>query len=245
MQRRLVWIGGGTIAVLLIMAGAVLGFDRWADQRVAAQVQQQLETLTNEPVSIAASNIDLWQGAIQVEQLTINNPDDFSSPHLLEVASIDVDIPAAQIFSSTPVASSVVIQGVTLQFDQRLTRNNVFEVLTHLEETLTTQQQTGKPQEFQANQVLVQDATVTVTLDLGVPAVPKVTKTLPLEDFQLMNVTEETLQAELSQVMQEQILSATREWLTAEAQKWGAIGANLAIKIIQESLKSYLLPLGF
>ncbi|MEM8604939.1 MAG: hypothetical protein AAGF24_14025 [Cyanobacteria bacterium P01_H01_bin.121] len=237
MQRQLLLAGGGAIAVVVLAVGAGFGLDRWADQRAQTKIAEQLTMLTNEPAAIATSDVDLLKGQLTLDQITINSPTGFSNDYVVTVDSVVVDIPAAQIFRSDPVASTVTLSDINVQFDQRLNRNSLLEVVSQTEATLAQPDQVAQ---FQANRVLIQNASVTVTLDLGLPAVPKVTKTLPIEDFELTNVNQETLQTELGQIVQGKILAATQEWVTTEAKKWGTIGANVALKLIQEAIKANL-----
>ncbi len=97
-------------------------------------------------------HIGLLTGQIDMNNLTIDNPSEFKSRHLMKINELDVEIKPASLFSDTIHIRKFILDGLDVNIDQKLTANNVSVILNNIKrlsskEEQEDKQKTGETQE--------------------------------------------------------------------------------------------------
>jgi hypothetical protein len=90
-------IGVSVSILVVIIIAAVIYILSSLDAIVAGAIQKYGSEVTQTPVRVTAVSIDLKAGSGSIEQLSVGNPDGFSSPHIFTLEGISTDIDVASI----------------------------------------------------------------------------------------------------------------------------------------------------
>ncbi|MGB7413021.1 MAG: AsmA family protein [Thermosynechococcaceae cyanobacterium] len=122
-------LGGG----LILVAGAAgIGWLQ-RDAILESMLEQNISTVSGVKAQIEAVESKPFQGEFIIKDLTLSNPKGFNSPHLLEVGQIDVKLNPDTLSQETVQIDSIAVQGVQVQIEQNLARNNLATLVNQLD----------------------------------------------------------------------------------------------------------------
>jgi hypothetical protein len=90
-------LGVGVSILLVIIVAAVIYVLFSLDAIVAGAIQKYGSQVTQTPVRVSSVSIDLASGAGTIEQLTVGNPDGFSSPDIMTLGGISTNLDVASV----------------------------------------------------------------------------------------------------------------------------------------------------
>lgn len=103
-------IGISVGAVVIIIAVAVVYLLSSLDSLVAEAIKKYGSQVTGTTVDVSSVNIDIKGGSGSIEQLTIANPKDFSSPHIFTLGNISTAIDIASVNKDPIVIKQILIK---------------------------------------------------------------------------------------------------------------------------------------
>jgi uncharacterized protein involved in outer membrane biogenesis len=124
---------GLVLAVAVVLVAAVALILSRADSYIVAAVERYGEATTGTPVTLSDADISLTEGRGTLSGLTIGNTEGYDEPHALEVDTIDVTLDLASLSRNVLVVKDVLVDGARLYAEQRGERNNLTELLDHMQ----------------------------------------------------------------------------------------------------------------
>jgi len=121
------------VAVLiLVLIGLVMGGALFIDLLAKTGVEQGATYALGVRTRADGVRLHLLDGRLTIDRLNMANPSGFDSPHLMQSGRFDLDVRLPSLFSETVVVDRFELDGLELNIEQKLLRNNVAEILTHL-----------------------------------------------------------------------------------------------------------------
>ncbi len=132
-------IVGGVLIVLAAIANVTL-------LRVDSQLQNYLENTVSStlgvPTEIQSLSLDKLRGDLRINNLTINNPDNFSTPHVLKIHQVDIDVTPRSLLTDVVEINNFAINYIDVNIEQRLLNNNILAIINNLKSTQPSEPQT-------------------------------------------------------------------------------------------------------
>ncbi|MCS6814811.1 MAG: AsmA family protein [Cyanobacteria bacterium] len=174
------------LAIAIVVTGIIwLNLDRI----VKNQVERDLTTALQTTTTISRFRLNPWRGQLTIQGLTIANPANFTTPNLVTVQSIQVQLRPASLLSNTLKIKEMRVQSTEVTFEQQQLRNNLVVALSKLEDAQT--QKDRGDRRFQIDRVTIQDTTARISATFLGQRSAELTVDLP--DISLQNVTSENV----------------------------------------------------
>lgn len=118
------------LVVLLVAAVAIA----WAmvDQLAKKGIEQGGTYATGVPTQVQEVNLSLLGGSLGLNNLTIGNPQGFTSPHVVKSGRFSLEVRPGSLLNQTIEVPSLVLDGLDLNIEQTLKGNNISTVLAHI-----------------------------------------------------------------------------------------------------------------
>ena len=102
-------IGIAVSALVVIIVAAVIYILSSLDTIVANAIQKYGSQVTQTPVSVSSLSIDLKAGTAGIKQLSVGNPDGFSSPDIFTLGGISTKLDVASVRSDPIIIEEILI----------------------------------------------------------------------------------------------------------------------------------------
>lgn len=126
-----VLLGLSILAAVVIAAGIYVS--RRLNPTVADLVESYGAEATGTRVRVGAVDVSLRDSRATLKGFVIDNPPGYSTPYLLRIDEIDVQLDVASLARPAIVLRDVALKGATLEAEQHGTSSNLTEVLDHVE----------------------------------------------------------------------------------------------------------------
>lgn len=110
-------IGISVSVLVIIVIAAVIYILSSLDAIVAGAIQKYGSEATLTPVRVSSVHIDLKSGAGTIEQLSVGNPDGFSSPHIFTLGGISADLDVASVRQDPIVIEQIHIDSPAVFYE--------------------------------------------------------------------------------------------------------------------------------
>lgn len=125
MGRRVKQITIGiVIGVAIALALAWFSLDRimqWG-------IEQNASTALGVPTHIGKLNLNLAEGTVGIDALTIDNPNGFNTPYLLKVNSFSVKLKPMSLIGETVEIQRIELDGLEINVEQTFASSNILTV---------------------------------------------------------------------------------------------------------------------
>lgn len=142
MKTALKFVAG--IVVVLIVAAVVVVLA--IDTIVARGVEEGAGYALGVDVEVDDMDVGLVGGTVGLEQLTVSNPEGFTSPHLMQSGAFDLAVRPGSLWSGPVEVRRFEIAGLDVHLEQRLEGSNVSVVLANLKRFATGEEPGAEPE---------------------------------------------------------------------------------------------------
>ena len=181
MSKTIKYILGG-ILILLLAAFTVLAFT--LNGMVKSGIESTGSELTQTGVSVEQVSINPWSGSGSIEGLKIQNPEGFESEHAIVIQNFEISLDIRSILSDTLIIDEIIITEPNISVIQKVPQNNLRMLMRNMDEATADEPEAADSQTMLIRRLLVRNAQVTVTPNLG--AQPSAT--VSMDEMELNNV---------------------------------------------------------
>ncbi|NJM27378.1 MAG: AsmA family protein [Pseudanabaena sp. RU_4_16] len=125
MRRRVRKI---TVGILLGLALALALAWFSLDRIMQWGIEQNASTALGVPTHIGKLNLNLAEGTVGIDTLTIDNPNGFNTPYLLKVNSFSVKLKPMSLIGETVEIQSMELDGLEINVEQTFASSNILTV---------------------------------------------------------------------------------------------------------------------
>jgi len=127
--KRTVRVVLGVLVVLVVLVVVAMSMiDTLARRGVESGASYALGVET----TVDDLDLSLLGGALRMEGLKISNPQGYQSPHMMKSGRFDLAVRIGSLFGETVELPRFELDGLDVNIEQRLTTNNVSEILENL-----------------------------------------------------------------------------------------------------------------
>ncbi|MEO0374920.1 MAG: AsmA family protein [Cyanobacteria bacterium P01_A01_bin.17] len=200
-------LGGGlTLGVVLAGIGwlqrdAILDFMLERTLRSVTGVEAQLREVNSQP----------FQGEFEIDTLLLSNPDGFKTPYVLKVDRLEIKLDPDTLWQDTVRIQSIAVEGVQIQLEQKLARNNIATIVDQLQASKGggsggSGSNSGSGKQIEIDRLTIRgvDAQVKVSAiaNLGL------TRTLEIEDIEVTNLDTYNAESKLLEAISSAVTTA-------------------------------------
>ncbi|MGI0497737.1 AsmA family protein [Limnospira platensis CENA597] len=143
-KKRKNWLTiAGIVGGVLIVLAAIINVTL---SRVDGELQNYLENIVSSTLGVQAEiqslSLDKFRGDLRVNNLTINNPDNFSTPHVIKIYQVDIDVTPRSLLTDVVEINNFAINFIDVNIEQRLLNNNILTIINNLKSTQPSEPRT-------------------------------------------------------------------------------------------------------
>jgi hypothetical protein len=178
---------GGGLTLGVVCAGIV-----WLQQDAIldAMLERTLSSVTGVEAQLGAVDSQALQGEFKIDTLLLSNPDGFQTPYVLKVDRLEIKLEPDTLWQDTVKIQSIAAEGVQIQLEQKLARNNIAAIVDQLQASKGggsgSNTRSGSSKQIEIERLTIQgiDAQIKVSAiaDLGL------TRSLEIEDIEVTNL---------------------------------------------------------
>lgn len=208
-------MGKGTLILGIVGGGLVLGMGAagigWLqrDAILESMIERNLGSVTGVEAEVQGVDSKPFQGEFVIQALTLSNPDGFKTPYILAVDRLEVQLDPQTLGQDIVQIQSIAVEGVQIQIEQKLDRNNLIKIIDQLEPSKGSS--SGSGQGEQGKQVEIDRLTIrNIDAQLKVSAIANigVTKSLEIEDIEVSNLDAYNAEGKLVEAISGAVASA-------------------------------------
>jgi hypothetical protein len=148
--------GGGTVLLLILgMIFAFLVLKRRGVSVLGKTIQAGIERYDQHylgvNVNIGKLEVDAAHGNINVEEVLVENPPGYHSPHFVTIKKVTLDLDMGKTLSSLGrkiVIDEATLSGVDLIYEKSFTTSNINDILVHLQGDHPAQKEQSEDNRF-------------------------------------------------------------------------------------------------
>lgn len=129
-------IGIAVSALLVIVVAAAIYILSSLDSLVAGAIEKYGSQVTRTPVKVSSMSIDLKSGAAGMKQLSVGNPDGFSSPDIFTLGGISTRLDVASVGNDPIVIEEIRIDKPVVFYEiNKAGKSNIKELQKNIEQS--------------------------------------------------------------------------------------------------------------
>jgi AsmA family len=119
------------IALALLLFLLTIAGIGWVQLDAIAQnwLEQTASQALGVAVKIGRLDLRRFEGQLNIQNLTVDNPQGFTHPHLLEIERLNVTVVPSTLFSKTVQVPEFKSDGWVINVEQRMEKNNIQSIL--------------------------------------------------------------------------------------------------------------------
>jgi hypothetical protein len=183
-MRKLLWIAGGIVALLLALCGGwVVCGDGVVRSAVASAGTEALGVRTD----VGAASVSLLGGRCEVRDVVVHNPTGFTEPHFLALRRAELRMPFLGLVAERIEVEQLVLEGLDLRLERRDGTTNADAILARRKPPPAS----GSGKRFVVHEVVIRDISAHVWV---LPIGGEASKTeVAIPELRFRNVTEDGL----------------------------------------------------
>jgi uncharacterized protein involved in outer membrane biogenesis len=164
-MKRLFKLIMTVVIVLVVLAVAgVVGVAVFADRAVKSAVESAGTKTLNVPVQIDDADVSLLGGSVDLQSLTVKNPQGYEGPALLTLKAVNVQADTGSLFGDEIIIKSMTLSSMEVFVEQKGLQNNLYEVIKPLQ----------KPHEPTGKRLIIDSLTISpdIVVHVSLPSLP-------------------------------------------------------------------------
>lgn len=147
-MKRILWIGGGLVAaVILVVVAATIFLASSLDSIVKAAVETLGSEVTQAKVELDEAEISPTSGEGALRGFLIGNPKGFETPSLVELGEVSLKLDIATVTDDTVVIEEILISAPKVTYEVGPEGSNLEALQRNIEEYLGTKSGAGQSEE--------------------------------------------------------------------------------------------------
>lgn len=143
-KKRKNWLTiAGIVGGVLIVLAAIINVTL---SRLDSALENYLENIVISTLGVQAEiqslSLDKFRGNLLVNNLTINNPDNFSTPHVIKIDQVNIDVTPRSLLTDVVEINNFAINHIDVNIEQRLLNNNILTIINNLKSTQPSEPRT-------------------------------------------------------------------------------------------------------
>ncbi len=203
------------VIVVVLVVAVVLGIDRIAKTGTEVGATYALGV----PTTLNSADIGILQGRTELQQLQVNNPEGFESPHFLKLNRGALSVSLGSLTGDLVEVPEFTLEGIELNLEKKGAQSNYQVILDNLKkfeskaESEPAKKETKEGKRFVIREILIKDVKVRVkAAPLGANLVDV---TVPIDELRLKDVGSDSdkgvMISELTGTLLKAIILATAE----------------------------------
>ena len=128
------------LALLFVLALLVVGATAFADRAVKKVVEVGASDSLGVPTTLAGVKLDLRHGALELTELSVQNPEGFPDPELLRLERAQLEVEPRSLLQDVVHVPVVLFEGIHVTLDRAGARTNFEAILDNLERSRGTEE---------------------------------------------------------------------------------------------------------
>lgn len=141
-RKNLLTIAGIVGGVLIVLAAII----NVTLSRLDSSLKNYLENIVSSTLEVKAEiqslSLDKFRGNLLVNNLKINNPDNLSTPHVIKIDQVDIDVTPRSLLTDVVEINNFAINHIDVNIEQRLLNNNILTIINNLKSTQPSEPRT-------------------------------------------------------------------------------------------------------
>jgi hypothetical protein len=129
-MKKILWIIGIGLVVLIIVAGLAVGF--FLGPIVKAGIETVGPKITQVSIMVDAVDVSLLTGSAGVKGLVVGNPDGYKTPNAISVGTAAVGVNPLSVLSDKIVVRSIHVESPEITFEGGLGGNNLSKIMDNV-----------------------------------------------------------------------------------------------------------------
>ncbi|HPD31389.1 MAG TPA: hypothetical protein PLL20_15455 [Phycisphaerae bacterium] len=203
------------VVLVVLVVAVVLGIDRIAKTGTEVGATYALGV----PTTLDSADIGILQGRTELQQLQVNNPEGFDSPHFLKLNRGALTVSLGSLTSDLVEVPEFTLEGIEVNLEKKGAQSNYQVILDNLKkfesqgESEPAKKETKEGKRFVIRETLIKDVKVRVkAAPLGATLIDV---TVPIDEIRLRDVGSDSnkgvLVSELTGTILKAIILATAE----------------------------------
>jgi len=194
-MEKFVKAGLGALVVVVLVAAIYLHL--WLGALIKAGVEKVGPMVTGTSVTLKNVDIGLLAGKLQLEGLTVGNPEGFKAPTALKVRTVRVRLNWRSVLSDRVVIDEITIDAPELTYEGILSKSNFDTILDHAQSAASAgpnQKPGTQPAPSGGKKFLIKELNVTngrMALSIGIGGSESQTLSGSLSDIHLRDIGKE------------------------------------------------------
>ncbi|NJK40884.1 MAG: hypothetical protein HC934_05105 [Acaryochloridaceae cyanobacterium SU_2_1] len=193
MAKPYLKILGGALGITALALG-ITWFSRNAI--LESTLEGSLKDATGVETQIEGVNFQPFTGDLRIETITLNNPEGFSSPHLLMIKDLALKFELSQLLADPVVLEALTIKDLDLKVEQQIPDNNLIQVIDKLQGPENSPSSDQPPKVVKIGRLALGNIKASIKVsalgDLGLD------QEINLGDIELNNVSSEDAEGQIS-----------------------------------------------
>lgn len=174
------------LGVLIVVVLALVGIWLMIDSIAKAGIEQGGTYALGVKTRVDGVEVSLLAGTLEIHGLTIDNPEGYETPRLLESGRWKLDVETSSLLTDTVVFTKFELNGLDLYIEQKGKTNNISEVIENVKRLMKEEEEpSGKT--LKIDRVVITDITAHVKLRSGKEPI-----TIKVDRIELNDVTPES-----------------------------------------------------
>ncbi|PZD74303.1 hypothetical protein C1752_01161 [Acaryochloris thomasi RCC1774] len=210
-------MGKGTLILGVLGGGLTLGVVfagiGWLqrDAILDSMLERTLRSVTGVEAQLRDVDSQPFQGEFSIDTLLLSNPDGFKTPYVLKVDRLDIKLDPDTLWQDTVQIQSIAVEGVQIQLEQKLARNNIATIVDQLQASKGSSNSGGSSGSGSGKQIEIERLTIRgVDAQVKVSAIANLglTRTLEIEDIEVTNLDTYNAESKLLEAISSAVTTA-------------------------------------
>lgn len=178
------------LLLVLLLVGALVAALLFIDVLAKTGIEKGATYALGVEAKAKGVSLDLIDGQLVIGELLLANPEGgYTSPHLMQMGRFDLVVKPKSVFSEPIIIEKFILDGLDLNIEQALLKNNVATVLANVRRLISDKpRKDGK--KIKVDRIVIRN--VVVHIRFTGSGLLGQTRTVKLPEIQLSNVTSDS-----------------------------------------------------
>ena len=137
-----------TLVVLAVIGAGLYHLTPSVENIVKTVVHKYGSEVTGTEVNLGGFKLDLMNGKVEISDLTVANPENYSLPHAMSVGKVAVQVDIKSILSDTIVIKNVEIEKPQISYEMlSLKQNNISQLMNNIKKNTASDEKSEPKKE--------------------------------------------------------------------------------------------------
>ena len=129
-NKKKVWTITGIVVGIIVVLLVIVYFS--LSVILKSSVQTFGSMVLGVPVTVDRIDLKPFSGALAIRNLTVGNPEGYSSPHAFKLGKFDVVLVPSSLFGKKMIIDNLAVDGMELNYETNLLRSNLSDIQNNI-----------------------------------------------------------------------------------------------------------------